>query len=96
VELGGLTDRNLVPKAVMTGVGLRDESGLWPLSRLIDHISAKRLLLVLDKLRASAGRLCGADWLLAARAAPLSNGANLVPSSPDAQALSVAVDVLRD
>ena len=48
VELGGLTDANLVPKAVMTSVGLRDESGLWPLSRLIDHLSAKRLLLVLD------------------------------------------------
>ena len=48
VELGGFTDASLVPKAVMTAVGLRDESGLWPVSRLIDHISAKRLLLVLD------------------------------------------------
>jgi len=48
VELGGLTDADLVPKAVMTSVGLRDELGLWPLSRLIDHLSAKRLLLVLD------------------------------------------------
>src|SRR5688572_6539633 len=48
VELGGLTDANLVPKAVMTAVGLRDESGRWPLSRLMDHLAAKRLLLVLD------------------------------------------------
>ena len=48
VELGGLTDPRLVPKAVMTSVGLRDESGLWPLSRLIDYLSEKRLLLVLD------------------------------------------------
>jgi predicted ATPase len=48
VELGGLTAENLVPKAVMTSLGLRDESGLWPLSRLIDHLSAKGLLLVLD------------------------------------------------
>jgi len=48
VELGGLTAANLVPKAVMTSLGLRDESGLWPLSRLIDHLSAKGLLLVLD------------------------------------------------
>ena len=31
----------------MASIGLRDESGLWPLSRLIDHISGKRLLLVL-------------------------------------------------
>lgn len=48
VELGGLTDARLVPKAVMAAVGLRDEAGPWPLSRLIDHISSKRLLLVLD------------------------------------------------
>jgi len=48
VELGGLTDATLVPKAVMASVGLRDEAGPWPLSRLIDHISSKRLLLVLD------------------------------------------------
>ena len=37
VELGGLTDPKLVPKAVMTSVGLRDESGLWP------SVSAHRL-----------------------------------------------------
>jgi predicted ATPase/DNA-binding CsgD family transcriptional regulator len=48
VELGGLTDARLVPKAVMTSLGLRDESGLWPLSRLIDNLTDKRLLLVLD------------------------------------------------
>ena len=48
VEFGGLTDPKLVPKAVMSAVGLRDESGPWPLSRLIDHVSSKRLLLVLD------------------------------------------------
>ncbi|HEY6799105.1 MAG TPA: hypothetical protein VI121_00550, partial [Agromyces sp.] len=48
VEFGGLTDAKLVPKAVMASVGLRDEAGPWPLSRLIDHISSKRLLLVLD------------------------------------------------
>lgn len=48
VELGGLTDAKLVPETVMAAVGLRDEAGRWPLSRLIDHISSKRLLLVLD------------------------------------------------
>jgi len=35
-------------ESVMASIGLRDESGLWPLSLLIDHISGKRLLLVLD------------------------------------------------
>ncbi|MGO4690107.1 helix-turn-helix transcriptional regulator [Glaciibacter sp. 2TAF33] len=48
VELGGLADSELVTRAVMTAVGLRDESGRWPVSRLIDHIGSKRLLLVLD------------------------------------------------
>jgi predicted ATPase/DNA-binding CsgD family transcriptional regulator len=48
VEFGGLTDPELVPKAVMASLGLRDESGQWPLSRLIDYVSDKRLLLVMD------------------------------------------------
>ena len=48
VELGGLTAPELVPKAVMTAIGLGDESGRWPVSRLIDHLTTKRLLLVLD------------------------------------------------
>jgi predicted ATPase/DNA-binding CsgD family transcriptional regulator len=48
VELAGLTDGELVPKAVMTSLGLRDESSRWPMSRLIDHVATKRLLLVLD------------------------------------------------
>lgn len=48
VELGGVTDPKQVPEAVMASLGLRDESGQWPLSRLIDHITTKDLLLVLD------------------------------------------------
>src|SRR4051794_27730741 len=48
VELGGLTAPELVPKAVLTSVGLGDESGRWPVSHLIDHLATKRLLLVLD------------------------------------------------
>jgi predicted ATPase/DNA-binding CsgD family transcriptional regulator len=48
VELGGLADPGLVAKAVMTSVGLGDESGRWPVSRLLDHVAAKRLLIVLD------------------------------------------------
>src|SRR5260370_26931245 len=48
VELAGLNDAELVPKAVMTTLGLRDESSRWPMSRLIDHAVTKRLLLVLD------------------------------------------------
>lgn len=48
VELAGLQDPELVTEAVMTSLGLRDESGRWPVSRLIDYIAPKRLLLVLD------------------------------------------------
>ncbi len=48
VELAGLRDAELVPKAVMTSLGLRDELSLWPVSRLIEHVASRRLLLVLD------------------------------------------------
>jgi predicted ATPase len=48
VELAGLRDPELVAKAVMTSLGLRDESSRWPVSRLIEYVASKRLLLVLD------------------------------------------------
>ena len=41
-------DPELVPKAVMTAVGLRDESGRWPISRLIEHVDSRPMVLVLD------------------------------------------------
>jgi predicted ATPase/DNA-binding CsgD family transcriptional regulator len=48
VELAGLRDAELVTKAVMSSLGLRDESSQWPVSRLIEYVASKRLLLVLD------------------------------------------------
>jgi predicted ATPase len=48
VELAGLREPELVTKAVMTSLGLRDESSQWPVSRLIDYVATKRLLIVLD------------------------------------------------
>jgi len=48
VELAALHDAELVTKAVMTSLGLRDESSRWPVSRLIDYVAAKQLLVVLD------------------------------------------------
>ena len=48
VELEGLRDAELVTKAVMTSLGLRDESSRWPVSRLIEYVASKRLLLILD------------------------------------------------
>jgi predicted ATPase/DNA-binding CsgD family transcriptional regulator len=46
--LDGLHDAALVPKAVMTALGLRDESTRWPVSRLLDYVGSKQLLLILD------------------------------------------------
>jgi predicted ATPase/DNA-binding CsgD family transcriptional regulator len=48
VELAGLRDAELVTKAVMTALGLRDDLSGWPVSRLIEYVASKRLLLVLD------------------------------------------------
>ena len=48
VELAGLEDAELVTKTVMISLGLRDESSQWPVSRLIEYVASKRLLLVLD------------------------------------------------
>lgn len=48
VELAGLADAGLVTKTVMLSLGLRDESSRWPVSRLIEYVAPKRLLLLLD------------------------------------------------
>jgi predicted ATPase/DNA-binding CsgD family transcriptional regulator len=48
VELAGLLEPELVTKSVMTALGLRDESSQWPVSRLIDFVSSRRMLVVLD------------------------------------------------
>jgi predicted ATPase/DNA-binding CsgD family transcriptional regulator len=48
VDLAALADPELVPKAVMTAVGLGDQSGQWPMSRLVDHVDGKRMMLLLD------------------------------------------------
>src|SRR5687768_5643615 len=48
VELAGLRDPELVTKAVMTSLGLRDESSRWPVTRLIEYVAPKRMLVVLD------------------------------------------------
>jgi predicted ATPase/DNA-binding CsgD family transcriptional regulator len=48
VELDGLRDQELVTQAVMMSLGLRDEVSGWPVSRLIEYLAPRRLLLVLD------------------------------------------------
>src|SRR4051812_22665402 len=48
VELDSVRDPELVTKAVMTSLGLRDELSGWPVSRLIEYLTPRQLLLVLD------------------------------------------------
>jgi predicted ATPase/DNA-binding CsgD family transcriptional regulator len=48
VELAGVRDAELVTQAVMTSLGLRDETSRWPVSRLVDYLASRQLLLVLD------------------------------------------------
>ena len=48
VELAGLDDPHLVAKAVMTAVGLVDQSGQWPTSVLVAHLAPREAVLVVD------------------------------------------------
>src|SRR5438552_5735408 len=48
IDLAGLEDPHLVPKAVITGLGLADKSGQWPTSLLVSHLASREALLVLD------------------------------------------------
>jgi predicted ATPase/DNA-binding CsgD family transcriptional regulator len=48
VDLAGLEDPHLVPKAVITSLGLADKSGQWPTSLLVAHLASREALLVLD------------------------------------------------
>jgi predicted ATPase/DNA-binding CsgD family transcriptional regulator len=48
IDLAGLKDPHLVPKAVITSLGLADKSGQWPTSLLVAHLASREALLVLD------------------------------------------------
>jgi predicted ATPase/DNA-binding CsgD family transcriptional regulator len=48
VELAGLDDPHLVAKAVMTALGLVDQSGEWPTSVLVAHLGSREAVLVVD------------------------------------------------
>jgi predicted ATPase/DNA-binding CsgD family transcriptional regulator len=48
IDLAGLEDPHLVPKAVVTSLGLADKSGQWPTSLLVAHLASRKALLVLD------------------------------------------------
>ena len=48
VDLAGLDDPHLVAKAVMTAVGLVDQSGQWPTSVLVAHLAPREAVLLID------------------------------------------------
>lgn len=48
IDLAGLEDSHLVPKAAITSLGLADKSGQWPTSLLVAHLASREALLVLD------------------------------------------------
>ena len=48
IDLAGLEDPHLVPKAVITSLGLADKSGEWPTSLLVTHLASRETLLCLD------------------------------------------------
>src|SRR3989442_9341919 len=48
IDLAGLEDPHLVPKAVITALGLADKSGQWPTSVLVAHLGSREALLLLD------------------------------------------------
>ncbi len=48
VELQELRNASLVPTAIMTTLGVRDQSDRSPVSLLVDYLAEKELLLILD------------------------------------------------
>jgi len=50
VELAALSDPGLVPHAVIAALGLKEQPGRSATERLVEHLQARRLLLVLDNV----------------------------------------------
>lgn len=48
VDLAGLDDPHLVAKAVMSALGLVDQSGQWPTSVLVAHLASREAVLLVD------------------------------------------------
>jgi non-specific serine/threonine protein kinase len=110
VELAAIADPALVPLAVATALGLREESGQPPITTLIAALRPRRLLLVLDNcehlLDASATltealvQACPHVQILATSREALGLGGETawrVPSLalPDAQRLPAHQDLLQ-
>ena len=66
VELAAITDPDLVPSTIAQALSLPDRAGRGAIERLVDHIGAKRLLLVLDNFEQVVGAGVAVNQLLTA------------------------------
>ena len=66
VELAPITDPDLVPATIAQALSLPERGGRPPIERLIDHIAAKRVLLVLDNFEQVSDAGASVNRLLAA------------------------------
>jgi predicted ATPase/class 3 adenylate cyclase len=66
VELATITDPDLVPSTIAQALSLAERGGLTPIERVIDHLGAKRVLLVLDNFEQVLGAGAAVNELLAA------------------------------
>jgi predicted ATPase/class 3 adenylate cyclase len=66
VELAAISDSELVPSTIAQALSLPDSGGRSPVERLVDHIGAKRVLLVLDNFEQVTGAAASVNQLLAA------------------------------
>jgi predicted ATPase/DNA-binding CsgD family transcriptional regulator len=84
IDLAGLEDPHLVPKAVITSLGLADKSGEWPTSLLVTHLASRETLLVLDNCE----HLLDAIAVLADVVLKEAAGARLLATSRQALGIS--------
>ncbi len=66
VELATITDPDLVPSTIAQALSLAERGGMTPIERVIDHLGAKRALLVLDNFEQVLGAGASVNELLAA------------------------------
>ncbi|HEX7265651.1 MAG TPA: LuxR C-terminal-related transcriptional regulator [Candidatus Dormibacteraeota bacterium] len=84
IDLAGLEDPHLVPKTLISSLGLADKSGEWPTSLLVTHLASRETLLVLDNCE----HLLDAIAVLADVVLKEAAGARLLATSRQALGIS--------
>jgi predicted ATPase/DNA-binding CsgD family transcriptional regulator len=83
VELGELSDESTVARTVMTALGLRDQTGQWPISMLVEYVADREILLVLDNCE----HVLDASAVVASTALRSSAGVRVIATTRQALAL---------